>query len=252
MQTSIRRALLLAPAAAVLLTGIAFQRYNRQELPRNSTSIAVLDQGHFTASEDSDRWALPGWDNYMNQHRSVATAGCQTLAYAHAIQWITGEVRGDTLMDELLQVCKNPSDQEYYSHIVACKGLHDPSIYSKEAYDNHLQTKYGIRPTEIDQTHEALSDLFQAGGAMVALMPGHYVAAVEMRTIQGENYVHIIDSNWGTTCRKGFTMFFLEEPDRLIRIFHTQEDTYYSGSDYWIPYSEFHGWIWKTPLLPPL
>ena len=42
MQTAIRRTLLLAPVVAAMLTGIAFQRYERREVPRNSTPIVIV------------------------------------------------------------------------------------------------------------------------------------------------------------------------------------------------------------------
>ena len=63
MNQAVRRAagLLACVATAVMLTSI-YQRYERQEAPRNTTSIVIFDQGSYTAEKDEDPWALPGWD----------------------------------------------------------------------------------------------------------------------------------------------------------------------------------------------
>jgi len=251
MNTSLRRASALLAAATVALgLRLAYDRYTRQEVPRNTTTIVVFDQGHYTAQEDTDPWALPGWDWGLSQHRSLSTAGCHLFSYAHAIEWITGTVRGDDLLTELLMVCKNPSDQEENSHRVACKGLHDPSIYSKEAYDTYVSQRYNIQAVELEKDPQALQEFFRRGGAIVTFIPGHYITAVEAREIDGTLYVHMLDSNWGTARRKGYETFFLEEGDRRVRILATAEGTYTEGSDYWVTYDTFRQWNWKTPLLP--
>ena len=249
--TSVLASRLLIPALILTLVGtMVTDRFERKEQPRNTVGIAIFDQGHYTAEQDGDRWALPGWDYGMEQHRSLCTAGCHTIAYAHAIQWITGEVRGDALLDELLRVCKNPSDQEENSHARACQGLHDVHIFSKEAYDAYLLEQYGIQAVELEQTPEVLADHFAAGGAVITLLPGHYVVGIEMKEVDGRNYVHVIDSNWGTTRRKGYEMVFIEENDIRVRILSIADGTYTQGSDYWVPYGVYGQWIWKTPLLP--
>ena len=242
---------LLIPVIVLSMTGNAiYDRFTRKEHPKDTAGIAIFDQGHYTAENDTDRWALPGWDYGMNQHRSLSTAGCHTIAYAHAIQWITGEVRGDGLLEELLWVCRNPSDQEENSHTKACSGLHDPNIYSQEAYNNYLLEQYGIEYVELEQTPEVLRDHFARGGAVITLLPGHYVVGIEMRQIQGIVYVHVIDSNWGTTHRKGYDMFFLNEGDVRVKILNIADGTYSQGSDYWVPFDVYGQWIWKTPLRP--
>lgn len=242
---------LLIPALVLTLVGsIVTDRFERKEQPRNTAGIAIFDQGHYTAELDDDRWALPGWDYGMNQHRSLSTAGCHTIAYAHAIQWITGEVRGDALLDELLRVCRNPSDQEENSHAKACEGLHDVSIFSKDAYDAYLLEQYNIQAVELEQTPEVLAAHFAAGGAVITLLPGHYVVGIEMKEVAGRLYVHVIDSNWGTTRRKGYEMVFIGENNIRVRILSIADGTYTHGSDYWVPYETYSQWMWKTPLRP--
>ena len=249
--SSVLASRLLIPALILTLVGtMVTDRFERKEQPRNTVGIAIFDQGHYTAERDGDRWALPGWDYGMDQHRSLSTAGCHTIAYAHAIQWIPGEVRGDALLDELLQVCKNPSDQEENSHSKACQGLHDIRIFSKEAYDAYLLAQYGIQAVELEQTPAVLAEHFAAGGAVITLLPGHYVVGIEMKEVDGRTYVHVIDSNWGTTRRKGYEMVFIEENDIRVRILSIADGTYTHGSDYWVPYDVYGQWIWKTPLLP--
>jgi len=242
---------LLIPVLVLSMTGSTlYERFTRKEPPRNTAGIAIFDQGHYTAETDEDRWALPGWDYGMDQHRSLSTAGCHTIAYAHAVQWITGDVRGDALLDELLCVCRNPSDQNENSHQMACSGLHDPSIFSQEAYNDYLLERYGIEYVELEQTPGVLRDHFARGGAVITLLPGHYVVGIEMKEIHGVTYVHVIDSNWGTTHRKGYDMFFLEEGDILVKILNIADGTYTQGCDYWIPYEVYGQWMWKTPLRP--
>lgn len=242
---------LLIPALVLTMTGTTlYERFTREEVPRDTAGIAIFDQGHYTAETDDDRWALPGWDYGMAQHRSLSTAGCHTIAYAHALQWITGDIRGDALLDELLHVCRNPSDQQENSHSKACAGLHDPSIFSQEAYNNYLLERYSIEYVELEQTPEVLRDHFARGGAVITLLPGHYVVGIEMKEINGSSYVHVIDSNWGTTHRKGYDMFFLEEGDIRVKILNIDNDTYTQGSDYWVPYEVYSQWMWKTPLRP--
>lgn len=242
---------LLALAAAISLVGKVFTRYERQEQPRNTTPIVVFDQGYYRAENDGDPWALPGWDFGMDQHRSLATAGCHLLAYAHCIQWVTGAAQGDALLEELLTVCKNPSDQEENNHRIACQGLHDPSLYSKEAYDAYLLSRYNIHTVELEKTPEALEAFFAKGGAIVTFIPGHYISAVGMREVAGTKYVHIIDSNWGTAQRRGYEMCFIEGDDTRVRILHIADGTYTEGSDYWVTYDQFADFNWKTPILPP-
>ena len=250
-RSTVLAARLLIPALVLSLVGSKVSdRYGRAEQPRNTAGIAIFDQGHYTAENDTDRWALPGWDYGMGQHRSLSTAGCHTIAYAHAIQWITGEVRGDGLLEELMGVCRNPSDQEENSHAKACQGLHDLSLFSKEAYDAYLLERYNIQAVEIEQTPQALEELFASGGAVITLLPGHYVVGIEMKQIRGRLYVHVIDSNWGTTRRKGYEMVFLNEEDIRTRILRVAEGTYTQGSDYWVPYDVYGQWMWKTPLRP--
>ena len=242
---------LLIPVLVLSMTGSTlYERFTRKEAPRNTAGIAIFDQGHYTAETDEDRWALPGWDYGMDQHRSLSTAGCHTIAYAHALQWITGDVRGDALLDELLRVCRNPSDQKENSHQKACDGLHDPSIFSQEAYNDYLLERYGIEYVELEQTPEILRDHFARGGAVITLLPGHYVVGIGMKEIRGITYVHVIDSNWGTTHRKGYDMFFLEEEDLRVKILNIADGTYTQGSDYWVPYEVYGQWMWKTPLRP--
>ena len=249
--TAVFTSRLLIPALILTLVGnMVTDRFDRKEHPRNTAGIAIFDQGHYTAETDTDRWALPGWDYGMNQHRSLSTAGCHTIAYAHALQWVTGEIRGDALLEELLGVCRNPSDQEENSHAKACRGLHDLSLFSKEAYDAYLLERYNIQAVELDQTPEALQGHFAAGGAVITLLPGHYVVGIEMKEVAGRLYVHVIDSNWGTTRRKGYEMVFIEESDVRVRILSIADGTYTQGSDYWVPYDTYATWIWKTPLRP--
>ena len=242
---------LLIPALVLTMTGSTiYDRFTRKEHPRDTAGIAIFDQGHYTAETDTDRWALPGWDYGMDQHRSLSTAGCHTIAYAHAIQWITGDIQGDALLDELLGVCRNPSDQQENSHRNACAGLHDPTVFSQDAYNAYLLEKYGIEYVELEQTPEVLRDHFSRGGAIITLLPGHYVVGIEMKEILGITYVHVIDSNWGTTHRKGYDMFFLEEGDVRVKILDIADGTYTEGSDYWVPYEVYGQWMWKTPLRP--
>ena len=85
---------------------------------------------------------------------------------------------------------------------------------------------------------------------MITLLPGHYVVGIEMKEVDGRNYVHVIDSNWGTTRRKGYEMVFIGENDIRVRILSIADGTYTQGSDYWVPYEVYGQWIWKTPLLP--
>jgi hypothetical protein len=211
----------------------------------------VFDQGFYRAETDSDPWALPGWDYGMGQHRSLATAGCHLLSYAHCVQWVTGTVRGDALLSELLTVCKNPSDQAENPHRTACRGLHDSGMTSKQAHDRYLQVRYDIPTVELEHTPEALEEFFGLGGAIVTFIPGHYISAIEMREVEGTKYIHIIDSNWGTACRRGYPMYFIEEDGKRTRILHTAEDTYTDGCDYWITYELFDTFKWNSPLLPP-
>lgn len=249
--TSVLTSRLLIPALILTLVGnMVTDRFERKEEPRNTAGIAIFDQGHYTAETDTDRWALPGWDYGMGQHRSLSTAGCHTIAYAHAVQWITGDIRGDALLEELLGVCRNPSDQEENSHAKACTGLHDLSLFSKEAYDAYLLEHYNILSVELEQTPEELEAHFDAGGAVITLLPGHYVVGIEMKEVAGRRYVHVIDSNWGTTRRKGYEMVFIEESGVRVRILSIADGTYTQGSDYWVPYETYSQWMWKTPLRP--
>lgn len=250
-RNAVLTARILIPVLVLSMAGAQiYSRFTRKEMPRDTVGIAIFDQGHYTAAADGDRWALPGWDYGMDQHRSLSTAGCHTIAYAHAIQWITGEVRGDALLDELLTVCRNPSDQEENSHAVACAGLHSPDIYSQDAYNAYLLEHYGIERVELEKSPEVLSDHFSKGGAVITLLPGHYVVGIELRQIGGKDYVHLIDSNWGTAHRKGYDMFFIEADDVRVKIMNIAEETYTKGSDYWIPYDTYEQWFWKTPLRP--
>jgi len=252
MNQAVRRAAgFLACVATALMLARVYQRYERQEAPRNTTSIVIFDQGSYKAETDTDPWALPGWDWGLDQHRSLATAGCHLIAYAHCVQWVTDTPRGDALLSELLTACKNPSDQEENSHATACAGLHAPDEFSKDAYDAFILSHYGIRTVELDQTLEALAAHFEKGGAVVTVIPGHYISAVELREIGGSYYVHVIDSNWGTARRKGYEMFYLDEGGNLVRILHIADGTYTSGSDYWMPYETYSEFIWKTAMLPP-
>lgn len=252
MNLTIRRtAGFLACVATFLLLTVAHDRFERKEAPRNTTNIVIFDQGYYKAAAPTDPWALHGWDWELDQQRSIATAGCHLLAYAHCVEWLTDTPRGDALLSELLAVCKNPSDQAENSHAIACKGLHDPDIYSKDAYDAYLYDHYHIRTLEVEKTPEALGAHFDRGGVILTAIPGHYISAVELREIDGGWYVHIIDSNWGTTRRKDYDMFFLDEGGHLVRILRIADGTYTQGSDYWIPYETYETFNWKTPLLPP-
>ena len=102
---------------------------------------------------------------------NMENGGCHIFAYAHAIQWLTGNkiAYSDraSLINELIEVCDIPWGPTSYN-----------KTNPQELYNNHTINKYAAKEVSVPRSASAMNSHFSSGGVVLANPGGHYHLAV--------------------------------------------------------------------------
>jgi len=196
-------------------------------------------------------WPLNDGDSGGN---NMENSGCLIFAYAHAVQWLTGnrvspENRAG-LIEEFIRVCDIPWGPRAYNPT-------DPQAL----YSAHILDQYPIAQAPVPRSASATAALFRQGGVIIANPGGHYVLAVggAYRRFEGsdgdEYFIHIVDSScqstwWRTNQNHGSALYDFnglgviqgyrrEEGRPVDGTVDGKAMSKWTGGEYWAPFSVF-------------
>lgn len=197
--------------------------------------MTIYNQGDYNGS----KWQLGGYED-----RDLEEAGCQLFAFAHALQWVSGERTDDSLLSELIKICADPNDN--YHHPTCDDGHKGTEVQGTaiKLYENAYKEKIK-KTTKPSEDLASIRALFQQNGAICILdnKSKHVSIAVEEQEVSDVSYTRIIDSHWGTYKYNFKTKYYKIENEKVTEITYAS-GTYKKGSTYWIKtsdlFSEFY------------
>ena len=209
-----------------------------------ANKIKIFTQNDYTSSAN---WSLRGTKNPT----TLKVAGCHLFSYAHAYQWLSGNKADDSLLRELISVCRNPSDgpdsgkaTEDKNHTY-CGGLNGKShSNSTEAYNAWMKYKLGdslvIKGSsdtkKLVNSESSLKAFYDNGGVIISNPDGHYVVSVGYRVYNGTTYIEIVDSSrWTTIHTDGKTAY------DFTNITKSAEYSPNKGDRFWVTWSTYKG-----------
>lgn len=200
-----------------------------------------------------------GWANWSLNYgatggNNMENGGCHIFAYAHAIQWLTGNKLSyenrTSLIEELISVCDIPWGPTGYN-----------STDAQALYNSHIISKYGAKEKAVPENGTAMEDLFNHGGVVIANPGGHYIIAVGAAydDLDGngskEYYIHIVDSScqstWWRTNQNYDSVLYDFSSLGIIQGYGRSGNSFitgtvngnavskWGGGEYWVPYSVF-------------
>ena len=195
-------------------------------------------------------WASKGLNYGRSGGNNMENGGCHIFAYAHAIQWLTGNKLSygnrESLIDELINVCDIPWGPTDYN-----------STNPQALYNNHIVNNYGAQEVSVPGSASALSSHFASGGVIIANPGGHYILAVGSTYADydgngsTEMYVHIVDSScqstwWRTNQNFGGALYTFDSHSPITG-YRNNSGSYvngtqgskWGGGEYWVPYSVY-------------
>ena len=248
MRRKIQRILsvLLIAALPVAVLPARAQAYTK------ATDRVTVYSQHASKFRDSGKWGV------YDHHSTLYKAGCRLFAYAHAIEWLTGEKLGNTLLKQLLNACCSPSNNHGHDYD-GCKNSPYRHDNSKDAYNALAKKVYGLtaKSQKITISTSSLRSFFNAGKVAIGSVGDHIVLAVDFvicdkdlnvmkisksRSIPSgcKMYVQIIDSSADTSTAKDaafYQNYYTMKDNRLIRGETPLRGGSSSGREYWVEVS---------------
>jgi len=212
-----------------------------------------------------DGWASWPLNDGETGGNNMENSGCLIFAYAHAIQWLTGQKasRADraALIKELICVCDFPWGPRAYNPTDA-----------QALYSAHIMRRYGAVEIPVPRSAPAMEELFGRGGVMIANPGGHYIAAVgaaygDSGGGTGDEYcIHVVDSScqstwWRTNQNYGSPLYEFDSRG-IIQGYRKEGDSFvdgtvngtvmskWAGGEYWVPLNAFGRYRLDRAYLP--
>lgn len=252
MQKAFRRMLAIV-LCVVSLTAAALPASALAAYTSASSRITIYSQ-HNTRFKDSGKWGV------YDHHSTLYKAGCRLFAYAHAIEWLSGEKLGDTLLKQLLKACVSPSNNHGHAY-QGCVNSAYPHSSSKDAYNALAKKEYGLtaKSQKISVSQSSLRSFFDAGKVAIGSVGDHMVLAVDFlvcdkdlnvyklgkgRSIPSscKMYIQIVDSSADTSTAKDsafYQEYYTMKNGKLVKGSKVLSGGSKSGQEYWVEYAVF-------------